>query len=107
VAFRLSTPATKACRFTSHQPHRGTPALEHRCPDPDLVLPSRLDTLNRCPLKINWTCPHLCQKRGQVHWNPRWHSPKNCRATYDLHFGNAVMRSFAAAYGMSVIVSSG
>jgi hypothetical protein len=27
--------------------------------------------------------------------------------SYDLDCGNAVMRSFAAAYGMSVIVSSG
>jgi hypothetical protein len=28
-------------------------------------------------------------------------------AVYDFDCGNAVMRSFAAAYGMSVIVSSG
>ena len=27
--------------------------------------------------------------------------------TYDLHRGKAVIRSFAAAYGISVIVSSG
>lgn len=32
---------------------------------------------------------------------------KTPAATYDLHRGNAVIRSFAAAYGISVIVSSG
>src|ERR1035438_4093500 len=38
-------------RRPSHQPHRGTPALES-CPVlSDSILPSRLDTLFRCPPK--------------------------------------------------------
>ena len=42
-------------RRTPNQPHRRTPALEHRCLPQSRHFPSRLDTLNKCPLKNKWT----------------------------------------------------
>jgi hypothetical protein len=42
-------------RRASDQPHRTIPVLEHRCLTPDRLFASRLDPLNRCPLKNKWT----------------------------------------------------
>jgi len=44
---------------------------------------------------------------ANVMWPEEWHLPSIGPNAYDLHSGNAVIRSLAAAYGIRVMVSSG